>query len=92
MNISIQKNHLRYLPKVKTFLGSGKEISFSTKHTVTNEKTNENKVFHFKESTGSEWEQSTVWIYESTDGYKLHVDSSDVTPEHSERYLQSKLR
>ena len=92
MTISIQKNNVTYLSEAKTFLVAGTEVKFGTTHILENEKTGNEKTFEFKESTGSEWDKFTVWIYESKDGFQLHISNNDTTPEHAEAYLKAKTR
>ena len=49
-------------------------------------------VFDFKESTGSEWDPATIWVYESKEGYKFLLLNDDVTQENIDSYLTAKLR
>jgi len=92
MKISIQKNHLTFIPEAKTFLVAGTEVKFGTEHIVVNDETGASMKFLFKESTGSEWDKFTVWIYHSHQGYELHVSNNDTTPEHAEAYFKAKTR
>lgn len=93
MKISIQKDNVSYLPKSKTFIVAGTDVKFGTSHILKNEKTGKEIEFTFKESTGSEWDKWTVWIYESLcSKYHLHVSNNDTTPAHADAYLKAKLK
>jgi hypothetical protein len=92
MLVSIQRNKVSYDKNNKTFTVSGKDVRFAYSYTLVNNETDNKKDFSFKESTGSEWDPNTIWVYESEDGFILNVKNDDVTPEHAEKYLQAKLR
>ena len=88
-NISIQKNKVTYYNG--TFTVSGKNVKFATKYSLLNEDTGKSVVFELVESTGSEWDPYTMWVYESED-FQLFVLNDDVTPQHAENYLNHKLK
>ena len=92
MKINIKHPTLEYDKGTKTFTTSGKLILFATSHTIVNTKTKNEVKFDFVESTGSEWDPKTLWIYKSDCGYTLRIKNDDVTPQHAENYLQAKLR
>lgn len=89
-NISIQKNNVKYSKGL--FIVSGKSVKFDTSYSLKNEKTGKSVKFEFKESTGSEWDSNTIWIYKSSNGILLHLLNDDMTPQHAENYLRAKLR
>ena len=88
--LSIQNNNISFSKNV--FSVSGKEAGFATCYKVVNEKTGNSEIFNFVESTGSEWDANTFWIYRSKGGLQLNVSNNDVTPQHIENYLNAKLR
>ena len=81
-----------YNKETKTFIADGRKIQFDTSYTITNPKTQKEMKFDFKESTGSEWDPKTLWIYKSEEGFILNLTNEDVTPDHAKAYLESKLR
>ena len=94
-HISIQKHNVSYYNGV--FTVSGKNVKFDTSYSLKNEETGNEIKFEFKESTGSEWDTNTIWIYESVDYDKdinltLHLLNDDVTERNMNDYLESKLR
>ena len=91
MKLIIQDSNINYDAKNKSFLGNGKRIPFATSYTLKNKDTNGEMTFDFKESTGSEWDPKTLWIYESKTGYKFILTNEDVTPAHANAYLTAKL-
>jgi Na+-transporting NADH:ubiquinone oxidoreductase subunit NqrF len=88
---NITTNQCIYIKESKTFIADGKKIQFDTSYTITNPKTKGEMKFDFTESTGSEWDPKTLWIYKSEEGFTLNLTNEDVTPEHAEAYLKAKL-
>jgi len=91
-SISIQKNNVRFFKPLKSFTVSGKEVGFATQYDLKNDKTGKSKTFNFFESTGSEWDVNTLWIYKSDDGFILNVTNSDVTEQQRQNYFDAKTR
>lgn len=93
MVINIQTHKVSYNAKEKTFTSSSKGILFELKHTLLNKLTGKALNFEFTHSTGSEWDNKTLWIYESECGtYKLSMKNDDVTQADADRYLNAKLK
>ena len=89
---NITTDQCNYIKESKTFIAAGKKIQFDTSFTITNPKTKGEMKFDFKESTGSEWDPKTLWVYKSEDGFTLNLTNEDVTPAHEQAYLEAKLR
>ena len=92
MNISIQKNKIQFSKLLNTFFVNGKDVKFDTLYMMINEKTGNKKLFSFTESTGSEWDVHTKWIYQSADGYILEVGNEDITQQMIDNYVEAKTR
>lgn len=92
MKISIQENNIQYSDLLKSFFINGKDVRFATTYELENEKTGKTKTFEFFESTGSEWDVNTIWIYKSEDGFTLEVGNEEVTKEMINNYLDAKIR
>lgn len=90
--VTLNPDQFTYRKETKEFLVSGKKVKFATSYLLKNTKTGGTMKFDFKESTGSEWEPDTLWIYKSKDGFTLNLTNEDVTPEHEQAYLETKLR
>jgi hypothetical protein len=72
---------------------SEKGIPFDTTYEILNPATEVSKKFEFKNSTGSEWEADTKWIYKSEDGITLEVcNDPHLVKERAAAYLAAKLR
>lgn len=87
---------IHYNPAIHSFDNNiikvkGTDVKFDSNYKVISQKGGE-KVFDFKESTGSEWDPKTIWKYKSEDGMELHVGNEDVTPQHEKAYLEHKMR
>lgn len=88
----LHQTQFKYDKETKTFLVDGKQVQFDTSFKLINTKTKGEMDFNFSESTGSEWDPKTLWIYKSKCGkYKMHLTNEDVTPQHAENYLKAKL-
>ena len=93
MNRSYTKiKKFKFDKQAGVFYVDGRNIRFDTSYEVVNPMTGGSMIFDFKESTGSEWDPKTVWIYKSEEGYELRLSNEDVTPAHAEAYLEAKLR
>lgn len=68
----------------------GKSVKFDSTYEVVSLKGGK-KLFDFKNSTGSEWDPKTIWIYKAEDGMILNIGNEDVTPAHAQAYLNHKL-
>ena len=90
-NITLIQGNFSFDKKSNTIRISGKKVPFQTSYKITNPQTGNSVVVEFKESTGSEWDPATLWIYEGN-GITLEVINDDVTPAHKESYLRAKLR
>lgn len=89
--INIRNSELKYNAKTKTFAISGKAVKFDTTYRIFNTETLNEQVFEFKQSTGSEWDPNTIWIYESVNKeYILAVGNGDVTEAHRHAYAVAK--
>jgi hypothetical protein len=91
-SIYIQKNKVKFDKPSKTFSVKGKGIPFGTRYELVNQKTDNFSIFNFVESTGSEWDPNTIWKYENSDGFSLHVGNEYVNKMHKDAYLMGKLR
>lgn len=70
---------------------SEKEVPFDTVYDVISPKTGVQKRFHFKESTGPEFDPKTEWVYESEDGFYFRLcNDAEMTRIAAEAYLQAK--
>lgn len=93
VNISFQKNKVKYNVTSKSFFVKGSEVSFATTYNLLNERSGESRKFNFEYSTGSEWKVDTIWMYKSECGnYWLGVGNEEVTEEHANNYLRAKLQ
>lgn len=91
--IIFQHKNMIYRDKIKTFFVKGSAVQFDTSYQVINNDSKKSMQFDFHESTGSEWDPNTLWIYKSKDAqYTLVVGNDDVTPAHAQKYLEAKLR
>ena len=71
---------------------SERDVIFDTKHDVVSPKTGRTKKFEFEYSTGSEWNDNTHWVYQSEDGYELHIcNDSEMVKIRAHNYLKHKL-
>lgn len=91
MRLITLNSDIKYTAENKSFTVSGKLIPFDTSYTLRNPKTKGEMTFNFKESTGSEWDPTTIWIYESKGGYKFLLLNDDVTQANIDAYLTAKL-
>jgi len=89
---NISTDQCIYNKETKTFTADGRKVQFDTSYTVYNPKTRGKMEFDFKESTGSEWDPKTLWVYKSKEGFTLNLTNEDVTPQHAQAYLEAKLR
>lgn len=72
---------------------SEREVPFDTKYDVISPKTGVQKRFQFKESTGSEFDPKTEWVFKSDDGYEFRVcNDKRMTKWAAENYLNHKLQ
>jgi hypothetical protein len=89
--IQIFHDRVKYNGIKKLFEVSGARVPFATSHQLVNEKTKEIRLFEFFQSTGSEWDAGTKWIYTNTkEGLILSVGNEDVTQEHRDNYIKAK--
>jgi hypothetical protein len=72
---------------------SEKDAIFDTEYEVVSNLTGVFKRFKFTESTGSEFDPKTEWIYKSEEGYELRIcNDVETTRKQAEAYLKAKLR
>jgi hypothetical protein len=72
---------------------SEKDAMFDTEYQVVSNVTGAFKKFKFTESTGSEFDPKTQWIYKSDEGYELRIcNDAETTRKQAEAYLKAKLR
>ena len=91
--INLDKTKFVYDSNRKTFIVSEKGIPFGTEYEILNPKTGGSRKFKFTNSTGSEFDPNTKWIYESNDGILLEVcNDKQMTKIAAENYLKAKLR
>jgi hypothetical protein len=89
--IEIDVADLFYDRDKRTFVGSEKNIEYSTSYRLVNHKTGRNKVFEFNSMTGSEWEPDTVSIYKCGDlTLEVHNDP-DITETRKQAYIRGKM-
>jgi hypothetical protein len=84
---------LTYVKEDNTFYGTEREIPFDTSYKVTNLKTGRSEQFDFVQSTGSEWDPKTRWIYKSPSGISLVISNDEeITALRADAYLKAKLQ
>ena len=72
---------------------SEKDAMFDTVYEVVSNVTGVSKRFRFTESTGSEYDPKTQWIFKSEEGYELRIcNDAETTRKQAENYLKAKLR
>lgn len=72
---------------------SEKEVPFDTTYEVISPKTSVQKRFHFKRSTGPEFDINTEWVYKSEDGFEFRVcNDKRMTELAAANYLNHKLK
>ena len=87
-----KSNPLTFNKEDKTFYGTEREIPFDTSYEVKNLSTGASEVFSFVESTGSEWDPKTRWIYKSKSGLVLVISNDpQITKMRSDAYLKAKI-
>ena len=87
-----KNNPLTFNRGDKTFYGSEREIPFDTSYEIKNNSTGASEVFNFVESTGSEWDPKTRWIYKNkSDLFLVISNDPEITNMRSESYLKSKI-
>jgi hypothetical protein len=73
---------------------SEKDVIFDMEYEVVSNVTGVFKKFKFTESTGSEFDPKTEWIYKSEEGYELRIcndNDAETTRKQAEVYL-SKIK
>ena len=91
--ITFNKQKHQYDVVNKVFRLNEKDVRFDTEYSVVNPATGQAKQFKFIESTGSEWDPNTKWIYKSDDGLSLEVSNDQaITEKRADVYLAHKLR
>lgn len=92
MELNIQKHKITYNPKEKVFTSSSIGVAFGTDHILVNTKTGTKVKFELTHSTGSEWDNNTIWVFVSEcKEYTLHLLNDDVTDAQRTSYLNCKL-
>ena len=74
---------------------SEKDAMFDTEYEVVSNVTGALKRFKFIQSTGSEFDPKTEWVYKSEEGYELRIcndNDAQTTRKQAENYLKAKLR
>jgi hypothetical protein len=93
MQIIFDPKRHRWCPLQQTFFMNERHVSFATQYEVVNPKTGCSERFDLKESTGSEWDPSTQWIYQSARGLRLVVSGCpEIRQRAANAYLEAKLR
>ena len=86
-------NTLTFNKEDNTFYGTERDIPFDTSYEVKNTVSGQSEVFDFIESTGSEWDPKTQWIYKNKTGLSLIISNDErITKIREEAYLKAKLR
>lgn len=83
----------KFKKEEKTFYVNGDDVRFDTSYLLMNPKTNGSMKFDFVESTGSEWNPSTKWIYANKAGFQLIVSNEPqhILTDRANRYIESKI-
>lgn len=89
---TLTPDKFKFNKKTKTFHASGKEVTWDIMYKLVNPTTKGSMLFSLVESTGSEWDPNTVWIYKGEGEYYLHLTNEEVTEEHAAMYLKAKTR
>ena len=92
LNPNSNNNPLTFNKKHNAFYGTEKDIPFDTSYEVKNVVSGRSEIFEFVESTGSEWDPKTQWIYKSKSGISLIICNDErITNMRANNYFASKL-
>lgn len=81
-----------YNRETRTFTVSERFVPFDTSYLVFSPKTGASRRFDFVRSTGSEWNPSTRWVYQSKCGLTLEVTGDpDIREAAQAVYVKKKL-
>lgn len=85
-------NPLKFNKANNTFYGTERDIQFDTSYEVKNTVSGQSEIFDFVESTGSEWDPKTQWIYKNKTGLSLIISNDErITKIREQQYLRAKL-